>query len=152
MPPNSEGSFPSPKYTRCVRHIYHLKSRKKMAISNLYHRALTRIAMGRLPRATHSGWHSRRLNTITTIKLRYQEFHRLPAGFEYSNRISETSNRISFITGLNIRDRQRCVVCGLSGEQNYGHTHRMHVIKLRDKNLISKLASVSCCNLNQPIF
>ena len=55
--------------------------------------------MGRLP-APHTQATGIQEGLIQLPPLRYQEFHRQPAGFEYSNRISETSNRISFTTGL----------------------------------------------------
>jgi hypothetical protein len=61
--------------------------------------------------------------------LQPHEFDSLPAGFEYQHEVSETSNTITFDTGVDDRDLQRCVVCGRKAE---GGPHpgvtRAHVI------------------------
>ena len=87
--------------------------------------------MGHRPLTAHTA-SGMQQGLIQLSPLSYQDFYSLPAGFEYSNRISEASKRTSFTNGLKKRDLTRCIVCGLAGE---GFTHRMYVI--RDRNLVS---------------
>jgi hypothetical protein len=49
------------------------------------------------------------------LPIQSHDFHTLPAGFEYQHEISEASNTITFDTGVDARDLQRCVVCSKKG-------------------------------------
>ena len=65
------------------------------------------------------------------------EFWGLPEGFGYQHQISEASNTVAFDTGLDDRDHQRCVVCGLrsSGGPRPG-VERAHVIGKTEKQTV----------------
>lgn len=98
-----------------------------MALPNLLRWALN--AMGRL--RMQQG-----LIQLEVPPLQHQEFHSLPAGFEYSNKISEASKRTGFAKGVIDRDLERCVVCGFRQSVN-----RVHVIKQSEGDLVSKIVT-----------
>jgi hypothetical protein len=72
--------------------------------------------------------------------LQHQDFHSLPAGFEYQNKASIASNSIAFGTAVDARDLRRCVVCGLGsqGDKLHQGIKRTHVIKHAEEKLVSK--------------
>jgi hypothetical protein len=78
--------------------------------------------------------------------LQHQDFHNLPAGFEYSNKVSEAFNRSGFVGGVNARDLQHCIVCGVSG---YRNVNPVHVIKLGDSFLVRLSESSVVTQTNQ---
>ena len=94
-----------------------------MALSNFRRWALNAMSHLRM----------RQQGLIHLPPLQFQEFHELPAGFEYPYKIKEAFNRAGFAGGVMARDSQQCVVCGLSG---YRKVHPVHVIKQDDEYLV----------------
>ena len=62
----------------------------------------------------------------------------------YSYKTSEAFNRIGFASGVNTKDNQHRVVCGLSGSRK---AKPVHVIKLGGNILVKKVAFCSSCDL-----
>src|SRR6266404_4469206 len=80
--------------------------------------------------------------------LPYSEFWSLPDGFGYKHEISEASNTVAFDTGLDKRDSQCCVVCGIETSGGYKpNVERAHVIGQKDTKTVR-----SCLLLRQAIM